>query len=307
MQQGEEYPLVVYLHGGASADICKGDVLQRQLEFMVRSSPFATLVDCRQGPEGLMGSCIHLAPCCPPNVAALGRYQTKADGKRKVYWFKTCEGSSYYSWQFSGAQRCHEVELLVAELLDSICGELPVDKGRIYLVGQSAGGYGVLRLAELLPQLAAAVVPMSGYYPSIPGHDHEHDSLLDRLRDGPTILPMHCQQDRVCSPQMPAVHDLYEGMRQHLGIEVQWRSSVGPDFHTLDHEISSDPDRFLRRLLDFERPEQRARRDSLMTPLLHSWQRKLATPLAHVGPLNPLPPPPLPPPTTSRQVDPWQA
>ncbi|CAK0862828.1 unnamed protein product [Prorocentrum cordatum] len=234
----KSYPLIVYLHGGASADICKGDVMRRQLEFIVESSPFGRLVERHGGLPGLLGSFISLAPCCPPNVQALGGQQCKADGRRKVYWFKTCETSAYNGWTFSGARRCREVELLVTELLDDICRDLPVDLGRIYLVGASAGGYGVLRLAELLPGLAAAVVPMCGYYPSIPEHDHDLRVLAERLRGGPAVLPMHCKQDKVCQPHMPCISDTYRMLEQCCGAQVRWVSSVGPDYHKLDHEIA---------------------------------------------------------------------
>merc|ERR1712217_59223 len=101
------------------------------------------------------------------------------------------------------------MELTVASLLSLVCEELPVDCSRIYFLGSSSGGYGVLRLAELLPALPAAVVPMAGYYPEIPREDHKAAVLVQRLEAIPCVWPLHCCWDTLCHPELPQVKRVY--------------------------------------------------------------------------------------------------
>jgi len=250
------YPLVVYLHSAASSNICKGDVVGRQLELVVQEAPQAFLAEhCHVGPsDGFIG----IAPCCPPNLAAITEETSKVLKRRKVFWFKSCETFSYAAWNFSEAARCAEVEMLTAELLQHICNELPVDTTRMFFIGASAGGYAVLRLAELLPEVPAAIVPMAGYYPDIPGHDHDVTMLVERLR-GVRVWPMHCESDRLCRTELPHVRRLYELLKERLDIEVEWvpeaiaRGSHS-NFHSAHQRVFSNPDAFFQQLSQISRP-----------------------------------------------------
>jgi poly(3-hydroxybutyrate) depolymerase len=51
---------------------------------------------------------------------------------------------------------------LLFQLLDSILPTLPIDPGRIYLTGQSQGGYGAFYMVMKRPDLFAAAIPVCG-------------------------------------------------------------------------------------------------------------------------------------------------
>jgi predicted peptidase len=59
------------------------------------------------------------------------------------------------------AEGTHGADLLF-ELLDSVLPTLPVDRGRIYLTGQSLGGYGTFYMVMKRPGLFAAAIPVCG-------------------------------------------------------------------------------------------------------------------------------------------------
>mmetsp|Transcript_35596 Transcript_35596/g.82665 ORF Transcript_35596/g.82665 Transcript_35596/m.82665 type:complete len:610 (-) Transcript_35596:63-1892(-) len=250
------YPLIVYLHSAASTDICKGNILLRQLQFVAQEAPHAVFVE--RGEPGLVDRFIGLAPCCPPNLAAIANDTPKSLKRRKVFWFKSCETFAYSDWDFTRAVRCFEVELLVTELLAHVCENLPVDSTRIYFVGSSCGGYAVFRLGELVPELPAAIVPMAGYYPEIPGQDHDQAMMVDRLR-GINIWPMHCEQDKLCRPDLPHVERLYRLLKERNGVQVEWvpgniAKGSRSNFHSAHQRIFANPDAFYYQLGQLTRP-----------------------------------------------------
>lgn len=51
---------------------------------------------------------------------------------------------------------------LLFQLLDSILPTLPIDRGRIYLTGQSLGGFGTFYMVMQRPDLFAAAIPVCG-------------------------------------------------------------------------------------------------------------------------------------------------
>jgi predicted peptidase len=51
---------------------------------------------------------------------------------------------------------------LITEAFDHAMATLPVDKQRVYLVGTSAGAFGVWQFAEQFPERVTAIVPISG-------------------------------------------------------------------------------------------------------------------------------------------------
>ena len=53
-------------------------------------------------------------------------------------------------------------ESLVRAILESVRGEFSIDPRRIYLTGQSIGGYGVWDYAIRTPDLFAAIIPIAG-------------------------------------------------------------------------------------------------------------------------------------------------
>jgi len=259
----ERYPLVVFLHGALSNDICKGDIAARQVQFLAKDCPFSTLVDrnYRRG-SGVFDSFIAVQPCCPPNVSALHKdHLPNAAKKRKVYWFKTCDALAYAKWDFSQADRCVKVEQLVVELLANICEQLPVDASRIYLVGSSSGGYAALRLAELVPELPAVFVPLAGYYPEMPREDHSATAMVERLRSV-RVWPIHCLSDTICPIRLPEVAVPYRLLHERLGVEVEWVAASGSDFHNVLSSTLAQPNDFFGRLLRTGRRQPQEMRDA---------------------------------------------
>ena len=51
---------------------------------------------------------------------------------------------------------------LALELIDKLAGELPVDKGRIYVTGLSMGGFGTWDAIQRRPEFFAAAIPICG-------------------------------------------------------------------------------------------------------------------------------------------------
>jgi predicted esterase len=250
------HPLIVYLHSAASADVSNGDIRSRLLQLVAQEAPHSIFVD--GGKAGLVDDFIGIAPCCPPNLASLGGGMPKALRRRKIYWFKSCDASAYAAWDFTQAERVFQIELLVTELLAHVCEELPVDPSRIYFVGSSGGGYGVLRLGELLPQLPAAIVPIAGYYPDIPGQDHDPSVLADRLR-GTHVWPMHCKRDRLCRLDRPDVQRVYRYLQERNGVQVEWvdpsiAKGSSKNFHSANKQVLTNPDRFFQKLGQLKRP-----------------------------------------------------
>jgi predicted peptidase len=65
-------------------------------------------------------------------------------------------------WDRQGADGLAPHAELVIELLDSLSGEFAMDRDRIYLTGQSLGGFGTWDLIVKRPDLFAAAVPLCG-------------------------------------------------------------------------------------------------------------------------------------------------
>lgn len=262
------YPLFVYMHTAGSADIVKGDVQARMVEFLAQEDPVAMLAETTwahgygaQDPAAVVSKCFGLAPCCPTFYGSIREDAPKEHKKRKLFWFKACDRSAYEAWDFSGAIRVKEVEALVLELIAHVIETLPIDASRIYYVGSSGGGYGVLRLAELVPQLPAAVVPMAGYYPvgsSI--EDHDVSTLADRLKDVPLLWALHCERDAVCRVTSPHVQTLFT-LLSDFGKEVEWiepsiAKGKNNNFHSAACYVTKYPEHFFRKVLAAQREGQ---------------------------------------------------
>jgi predicted peptidase len=64
--------------------------------------------------------------------------------------------------QIPGGNEWSAYTALVIELLANLSGEFAIDADRIYLVGQSLGGYGTWDLITKRPDLFAAAIPLCG-------------------------------------------------------------------------------------------------------------------------------------------------
>jgi len=177
---------------------------------------------------------------------------------KRALWFKTMTEDAYDAWDFSKATRCIRAEQLVLGLIASALEQLPVDPSRVYIMGSSLGGYGALRLAELAPALPAAVVPMAGYYPDVPGQDHDAARLAERLRGVPRVWPLHCEYDKTCRRDAPEVARLYKCLRETLGVKVDpvpysLARGTRSDYHWAQRAVTDDPEAFFGELLRISR------------------------------------------------------
>ena len=291
------YPLFVYMHTSGSADIVKGDLQGRMADFLAQEDPIAMLAEAARPPSyGLVSEASYgsycLAPHCPSTYQSVREDAGKEHRKRRLFWFKACDRHAYESWDFSAAFRVREVEALVLELIAHVIETLPIDASRIYYVGTSGGGYGALRLAELAPQLPAAVVPMAGYYPAGTAiDDHDVSKLGERLQDVPLVWMLHCQRDTVCRLDSPHVEQLV-GELSKRGKFVEWvEESVakgkGGNFHSSACFIKKHADRFFTTVMTTRRPGLTA--DSAVL-ILRDNIKELMPPVPQVGWL-PLPRP----------------
>ena len=127
IEQGKEYPLVIYLHG-------RGDWGQDNVRQFVTPAP--TLHN---------GIKKYAEPC----------YEIYPQSAKGEYW-----NSSWHTDEPA------KYALLVNELLDyAVFNDklYPIDTNRIYIVGQSMGGYGVTYILQLYPErYAAGVVIAAG-------------------------------------------------------------------------------------------------------------------------------------------------
>jgi predicted peptidase len=129
-----------------------------------------------------------------------------------------------------------DMELInVAELLESIIESYNVDRTRIYAIGYSMGGNGVLALAFYAPDIFAAIAPMSGmsntwwtskikHIPSWFFHgvkdDHvpvrESDEMVEALKKEGAEVHYSRDPERAHSPPTENEHLLlFEWLLQH--------------------------------------------------------------------------------------------
>ncbi|HVQ41611.1 MAG TPA: prolyl oligopeptidase family serine peptidase [Vicinamibacterales bacterium] len=63
-------------------------------------------------------------------------------------------------WGFPASEKLTPYAQLVVDLIDSLAKEFPIDRQRIYVLGQSMGGIGVWDLISKRPEIFAAAVPV---------------------------------------------------------------------------------------------------------------------------------------------------
>lgn len=217
------------------------------------------------GRSGVTDGFIGLSPCCPPLPSSSSTKASRLGlGKRLNFWFKVVDQEMYMRWDWTQASRAREVEVLITRLLASVCAELPVDGRRIYFVGCSLGGYGVLRLGELLPKLPSAIVSIGGYYPEINGHDHDASVLAERLKDVPKLWALHCRADEFCRPDRKEVQRIFDLLKKKnsKGFELEWvpPAAGGRWYPAKQHEATGrsawgNPTEFFSKLLSWQRTE----------------------------------------------------
>ncbi|MEY3896810.1 MAG: hypothetical protein RLZZ214_2330 [Verrucomicrobiota bacterium] len=151
---GVKYPLVIFLHGAGE----RGDSNTNQLHH--GGSLFSNPGNREKYPAFV------IFPQCP-------------NGKR---WVEVDWGDPKPHQQ---PKEPSEPMALVIELLPSLMKSLPIDPSRVYLMGNSMGGFGTWDLAARQPEWFAAAVPICG------GADDSTAPLIAKL----PVWTFHGDQD----------------------------------------------------------------------------------------------------------------
>jgi predicted peptidase len=154
-EEGKLWPLVLFLHGAGE----RGADNEAQLKYLP--------ADMASAENRARFPCFLLAPQCPS-----GRSWSDLS-------LQTLEATF-------GPEPVHEARV-VLEILDTLLGEFPIDRSRLYLTGISMGGYGSWDLAARHPEKWAAVAPICG------GGDPK---TAPRMRDLP-IWAFHGAKDPI--------------------------------------------------------------------------------------------------------------
>lgn len=133
VEAGKKYPLVLILHGAGE----RGSDNKKQLGWFWDAKKPRVLGRPEVAPE----KAFVVIPQCP-------------DGKQ---WVDVPWGKGTYK----SPEASESLKLTIA-LLDSMLKDSPIDPDRVYAVGMSMGGFGVLDAAQRRPELFAAVVPICG-------------------------------------------------------------------------------------------------------------------------------------------------
>lgn len=132
LEEGKEYPLIVYMHGAGSKADDNLHIYSRFADFL------------RNFENGeYKNKAILLAPGCPKS----GRWVPVRDWSQT-----TLDHTAAPTAQMQA----------VMEILDVVTDNLPIDKKRLYLHGNSMGAHATWELLSLFPDRFAAAVPGCG-------------------------------------------------------------------------------------------------------------------------------------------------
>ncbi len=142
VEQGQRYPLVLFLHGAGE----RGSDNRAQLLYFP--------AQMAQTPWREKYPCFLLAPQCPS-----GKWWARLiPGGARPATGDTDETSS----TDQGPPPLADELRAVTQMLDRVLAEHPIDPSRVYLTGLSMGGFGSWHLAATYPERFAAVVPICG-------------------------------------------------------------------------------------------------------------------------------------------------
>jgi predicted peptidase len=142
LEPGRTYPLVVYLHGAAGS----GTDNRKQLQ---GGNVYGALVWTLPENQRLHPA-FALAPQSDVNWACT-IYDPKTPPKTLA------------DLEFCPPEAMGLGAGLAFEIIDSLLGTLPIDRGRIYITGQSMGGAGTWHMIAQRPRFFAAAVPVCGH------------------------------------------------------------------------------------------------------------------------------------------------
>ena len=133
-QEGEKYPLVLFLHGAGE----RGSDNEKQLTH--GSQMWLNPVNRENYPAFV------LVPQCPESG----------------YWAYTDRPSSFEPDQMPADVPLSPVFATLKELIDTYLAMLQVDKQRVYVIGLSMGAMGTYDMAIRYPEIFAAAIPICG-------------------------------------------------------------------------------------------------------------------------------------------------
>lgn len=134
MQEGKQYPLVLFLHGAGE----RGSDNEKQLTHGAQM--FLNPVNREKYPAFV------LFPQCPENS----------------YWAYESRPLSFVPDQMPVGTEMPSPFRAVKELLDTYLANPQVDKSRVYIVGLSMGAMGTYDMVSRFPDIFAAAVPICG-------------------------------------------------------------------------------------------------------------------------------------------------
>lgn len=163
---GKKYPLVLCLHGAGGRG---SDNTSRG------SQAFASLSNAKVQKEY---PAFLLTPQCPKD-----KKWANINWKKGSYSIETVKMSDELK--------------TVLEILESVKKEFSIDPARIYVTGQSMGGYGTWDIILRNPQLFAAAIPVCGAGDPSQAEKISHLSLWVFHGDADTTVPVNGSRDMV--------------------------------------------------------------------------------------------------------------
>lgn len=134
MQEGQQYPLVLFLHGAGE----RGSDNEKQLTH--GGQMFLNPVNREKYPAFV------LFPQCP----------------EKAFWAYPARPDSYSPVRMPQLKEQPPIFQAVKELLDTYLENPQVDKKRVYIVGLSMGAMGTYDMISRYPEIFAAAIPICG-------------------------------------------------------------------------------------------------------------------------------------------------
>jgi len=98
---------------------------------------------------------------------------------------------------------------LALEIVDRLCDELPIDKSRIYVTGQSMGGAGAWNIIAARPQLFAAAVICCGSSSTEDGTAALDTPLWNFHGDSDKSVPVSLSRERIAARRKAGGRSLY--------------------------------------------------------------------------------------------------
>ena len=169
IEEGKEYPLVLFLHGAGE----RGDDNIAQLKH--GAAMFTNPVNREEYPSFV------IIPQCPAD-----------------YYWPTIQRplDMHVDNPFPLDPEMSMPLALTKELLDKVIDEYPIDKNRIYIIGLSMGGMGTFEMTIRYPDLFAAAVPICGGVNTERFNGYESQTAFRIFHgDADVVVPVQLSRD----------------------------------------------------------------------------------------------------------------